>query len=53
MSPEFWLQLAATVAGAAGIYAAIRADLVAARMRADHAHDRLTDHMSREHACHG
>ncbi len=38
MSPEFLLNLLAIAAGAAGVYAAIRADLTRAIITAEHAH---------------
>ena len=52
MTPDFLLHMVAIGAGAAGVYAAIRGDLVAARMRAEQAcesvkdaHKRLDDHI--------
>jgi broad specificity phosphatase PhoE len=56
VTPEFLLNLAAIAAGAAGVYAAIRADLtraiVTAEMAAkaaDQAHGRLDSHIETHH----
>lgn len=52
MNQEFWLQLAGLLGGCVGVYAAIRADLAVAKVRAEQAHRtavrahaRLDDHI--------
>lgn len=56
MSPDFLLQLVVAIAAAAGVYAAIRADLTRAIVTADHAreaakaaHGRLDVHIQQQH----
>jgi hypothetical protein len=56
MSPDFWLQLIVGVAAAAGVYAAIKADLTRAiltaeraQMDATDAHKRLNSHIENHH----
>lgn len=56
MTPEFLLQLLATLAVAGGVYAAIRADLREALVKAglaiksaDQAHSRLDQHIEIHH----
>lgn len=53
MTPDYWMQLILAVCAGAGVYAAIRADLVAARLRAEQAvedagkaHERLDTHIN-------
>lgn len=53
MTPEFWLQLILAVGAGAGVYAAIRTDLVSAKMSADQAlkdaekaHERIDGHIN-------
>lgn len=53
MTPEFWLQLVLAVGAGAGVYAAIRADLVSAKLRAEQAvesakdaHGRIDTHIN-------
>lgn len=42
MNPEFLLQIVVGIGSAAGVYAAIRADLARAVLLAQHAHDSAT-----------
>jgi len=56
MTPEFWIQLLGVAGVGAGIYAAIKADLVNALVTAkkamsdaDEAHKRLDSHIDRHH----
>lgn len=53
MTPDFLLQLALAVCAGAGVYAAIRTDLVTAKMRAEqaakdaeNAHVRIDEHIT-------
>lgn len=46
MNPDFWLQLGLAICAGAGVYAAIRTDLVTARLRAEQAlHDAQQAHL--------
>jgi hypothetical protein len=49
MTPDFWLQILAAVAAAAGVYVAIRVDLTIAKMRAEEAHRRMDEHLELQH----
>lgn len=56
LSPDFVLQLLVAIAAAAGVYAAIRADLTKAIITAEHAresatnaHIRLNEHITLKH----
>lgn len=56
MTPEFWLQVIVAIGAAFGVYGAIRADLAAAKIRAEHAqkaadeaHGRIDRHIEVHH----
>jgi hypothetical protein len=56
VTPEFLIQLLVVFAGAAGVYAAIKADLTRAIVMAElaikeagGAHDRLSSHLEKHH----
>lgn len=56
MNPDFWLNMVLAVCAGAGVYAAIRVDLVTAKIRAEQAaesakeaHGRIDLHISNDH----